>query len=482
VDLIRSVAADGKMVSAIFSSFYSVIPLLTAPPETYCASDLLSSFQESNFLQWHPYLITYLLALPVKYVGISALKVTSFINAINITGALALIYLFLRRNGLFIWECMIFIFAVSIADYWVGTIAGQFYFDRLFILPGLLLVFICYEKWNNNYPVWLSMFIVVIFVATLISERTALYASVLTLGYWVISKENKFSLKGITLLLASIAGLAYLFIYMKFFQNSIYYNGMGWNSIVNNLSISLLPSGTLFNQTMAWLIIVLPMLLFSFVNWRYGLLAIAALIPNLLVSVGGAEKTGFLTHYHAGYIPFLIGYAAIGYLTLIVKTRTSQSADMNWISKHKKSLTISVAILLCSLLTSRFMDTKQTYYSIARISPSINNFKNQMNDNIAFFSAIAPNQTISSPEWTMPTLEALGMHEVDYMPIGIGINRYIIAQYISKSGLPEVPSYLPPAKQEIIAGCIQQKISSNYHIKTDGLFNGQHYIIYEKNL
>lgn len=481
VDLIRAVAESGTMVSAIFSSFYSVIPLLAATPDAYCTSDLLSMYREIDFLQWHPYFIAYILALPVKYLGVTALTISAAINAINISGSLALIYFFLRKNGLFVWECLSFIFAISITEYWVGTIIGQFYFDRLFILPGLVLVLMSYEKSIENYRVWLSIFFISMLGSILISERAALYASVLTLGYWLISKENRFERKGIAMLFLSVAGLIYLVIYMKFFQHSLYYDGLGWNAIKHNLSISLIPGGALFNQTMKWFATISPMVLLAFINWRYGLLVVAALIPNLLVSVGGAEKTGFTTHYHAGYIPFLVGFSAIGYATLVNKVKISNSSNINWIIKSYKSLLISIAVILSSLVCSQMMDTRQIYESIARVSPTIKNLGKQRNADIAFFAAIPTDQSISSPEWTMPTLAALGIGKVDYMPIGIGSNRYVIAQYISQSGLPEIPSYLAPPIKEQIADCIQNKLSTKYHIKSGGLFNGQRYIIYEKN-
>jgi hypothetical protein len=480
VDLIRVVAKNGTMVSSIFSSFYSVIPLLTASPDAFCSSELVNLYPASNFLQWHPYFIAYVLALPVKYFGVTALKVAAVINAINLSCSLALIYWFLRRKGLVVWECLSFIFAVSVSQYWVGTIVGQYYFDRLFILPGLVLVLLCYDKWDVSYRAWLVIFFVAMLSSILISERGALYASVLTLGYWVLSKEKRFDSKGVAVLLFSAASLVYLVVYMKFFQNSLYYNGLGWNAAKNNLSMSLISGGALFIPTMKWIGIVLPMVILAFVNWRYGLLAIAALIPNLLVSVGGAEKTGFATHYHAGYIPFLVGFAAIGYATLLNKARAENLSGISWIKKYGKSLLISVAVILSTLATSQFGELRQVYGTIARVNPALEAMVKKRNDFTVFFGSIPAGESVSSPEWTMPALESLGITKVDYMPVGIGSSHYVIAQYVPTSNVPEVTSYLDSSSKKQIAVCIQNKLTSNYRIHSEAVLDGSRYVIYEK--
>lgn len=43
------------------------------------------------------------------------------------------------------------------------------------------------------------------------------------------------------------------------------------------------------------------------------ILALGALVPNLLGSIGGAEKLGWTTHYHSPYFPFLVLAVLLGY-------------------------------------------------------------------------------------------------------------------------------------------------------------------------
>jgi hypothetical protein len=57
-------------------------------------------------------------------------------------------------------------------------------------------------------------------------------------------------------------------------------------------------------------------LFLSIFNIRFFLIALSSLLPNLFISIGGAEKTGLTTHYHSFYIPFLISGAVFGFIKL----------------------------------------------------------------------------------------------------------------------------------------------------------------------
>ena len=43
-----------------------------------------------------------------------------------------------------------------------------------------------------------------------------------------------------------------------------------------------------------------------FAGIRVAIIAMACLVPNVIITVGGAEFTGWTTHYHAMYFPILI--------------------------------------------------------------------------------------------------------------------------------------------------------------------------------
>jgi hypothetical protein len=51
-------------------------------------------------------------------------------------------------------------------------------------------------------------------------------------------------------------------------------------------------------------------------GWRVAWVMLAALMPNVLVTVGGAEHNGWTTHYHSLYFPLLVYCSSIGYIKL----------------------------------------------------------------------------------------------------------------------------------------------------------------------
>jgi hypothetical protein len=198
------------------------------------------------------------------------------------------------------------------------------------------------------------------------------------------------------------------------------------------------------------------------------------------VTIGGAEKTGFATHYHAGYIPFLVGFAAIGYATLVNKARAENLSGISWIKKYGKSLLISVAVILGALATSQFGELRQVYGTIAHVNPAFEAMVKKRNDFTAFFGSIPAGESVSSPEWTMPVLESLGITKVDYMPVGVGSSHYVIAQYVSPSTWPDIPYYLDSSSKQQIEVCIQNKLTNNYRIHSEAVLDGSRYVIYEK--
>ena len=60
---------------------------------------------------------------------------------------------------------------------------------------------------------------------------------------------------------------------------------------------------------------VLPLAALAMLNPRFGLICVLAIVPNFLISVGGAEKTGFSTLPHVVCAFFLAG-GAVGLMSL----------------------------------------------------------------------------------------------------------------------------------------------------------------------
>jgi hypothetical protein len=58
-------------------------------------------------------------------------------------------------------------------------------------------------------------------------------------------------------------------------------------------------------------------------DYRALLIGLFALMPNVCGNIGGAEKTGWATHYHAMYFPVYVWAAASGYAALVGRARSA---------------------------------------------------------------------------------------------------------------------------------------------------------------
>jgi hypothetical protein len=73
--------------------------------------------------------------------------------------------------------------------------------------------------------------------------------------------------------------------------------------------------------------------------------------------------------------------------------------------------------------------------------------------------------SISAPEELMPALIGSGRTDIDYYPVGVGTNEYVIASYLLDSpNRPDVSIFgsVPSELRPIWSGCIQRVLDSKY--------------------
>jgi len=78
-------------------------------------------------------------------------------------------------------------------------------------------------------------------------------------------------------------------------------------------------------------------------DWRALLIALGTMLPNIIGSIGGAEKVGWTTHYHSMYFPFLLWAIYRGYsnLYLIAKNKF----------KYKGVVVVNILVVALTLIT-----------------------------------------------------------------------------------------------------------------------------------
>jgi hypothetical protein len=470
---------DGKgMISSAFSSIYSLIPYLTYNLEQYMNADFLSLHHSQDFSQWHAYLIVYFMAF-FKYIGLSSLQIASSFMSLTITGSLLIIYVFLRSNKVNIVFTILFIVSILFYLPFIGHIFGQFYFDRFFVFFELLLLVLLYQELENDYK--LDKYIILVFLFTMsISERPALFAS-LTIIYFIMIYWKKVSFKkDLYLFILPIIGFIYIYIYMKFVLDSPYYSKITIDSIVVTFNQSFDFGSLIGQKTQIFLLILLPMLIISAMNYKFFILSLITILPNLIVSIGGAEKVGFTTHYHSMYIPFLLFSTAIG-IIYINKIKNN--------IKRYILLTMSI-LFIYSTYHIKLLDLKAKTYmpdlNILAVSP-ISNTMISFNANKIFYnkliSDLPHDAKISTLEWIMPALSEYGMDRIDYFPIGIRDYEFLLVESFGTDNttIPSVPSYLSDTQEKKeIAKYLQNIINKDYKIFKSMQGYGRKFIIYQK--
>lgn len=255
-----------------------------------------------NAIKFHSYFIAYLMAPFAKI--FSAPSVVSFMNAFSFVGVLSLSYLYLRKYQIPILISFITIFSVSLNHAWSHALFHQPYFDRLYLIFSLaLILFTVKDKFNRFY---FSLFFL---LSSIIVEKLLIFNFIFFIAYLIlyhkdISREKVFYFLGAAIL----SLLSFLFL-TKFYLHNFYYERMMLNSFSDFIALvkNISSSEDLKNKIFCFIVEISPFLVLPlFFAFRFFLISLAILLPNILFTVGGAEKVGFYSHYHSVYFSFLV--------------------------------------------------------------------------------------------------------------------------------------------------------------------------------
>lgn len=490
VDLISNVAAGKGMVSPTFTTFYSVWILLVKTPELYCREAFDSLFVDANFARWHPYLISYPMAALTWLPGVDAFYVTILALAVSLTGGLAAAYWFLRGQGVAAALAALFVGAVFLFQPWAGNLVGQFYFDRLFFLPALILVFTVHERMKTGAGNWLPIVLSAL-VCFLISERSVIMAGAFLIAYTFLWRPAIWRSRDACILIAlGLSGFVYFALYAAFVQDSKYYTSISLASVLGALHNSFDPNGHLRPQTMKLIAMVLPMVALSIFNWRGFLLTVGALLPNFLVTVGGAEKTGVTTHYHMPYLPFIVAGAAIGVVGLL-----------DFASKVGGTRRLGRQVLIGGGIAT--VGAYGYYFDLTDLARPVSFTATPGNSQFAalapldswpliqiakarqdFFQRVAaeipPGATVSASDWAMPALIDRGIKLIDHAPVGLGQRDYVILEYpAGEPEMPIVPSFMAGEDLKTIRRCVDDRVRATYEPISEVSNPGSTFVIFK---
>ena len=479
VDLLRRIYNYNDMRSNVFAAAYPIFDLIQ-DSATICSSSLTNTYENNSFFRWHAYVAAFLIAKIGGLFTGDFVEIAAVVNALN-TYAIFLFALLIAKSKKLNWlEILLFgCILISFAPL-VGSISGQYYFDRLFIS---LALFYCYLHLENKRPYHFVVSIVVIVFTSMVSERSALMIGLLACYLAMFGvKQNKGY--RFTTFLFGLAAITYYILWVKYYQNSVYNGSTNLQTIIANLHTILDWSSPLSVMTRQWLVILAPLLVLSFFSRRYILLVLIFLAPNLLISVGGAEKTGFVTHYHSYYIPILIFGAIIGYSNIKKYISNNKYCyailgivlALNLINMHDRVFVVSPT------LTHTFYGDLALLLDESELNKTSQKRANEINQLLLLIDD--PKSSISASEFAMPIMVSRNMTRLRLLPIGIGDSEYLLLE--SAVGQDDSHIILPlyaadPIDLNRIVQCIYARVSRGYSKVGTKQFQGINYTLYKAN-
>ena len=440
----------------------------------------------SNF-HWHAYILTGILSL----LGISNFSLFPnpiffpvVLMSISFVVGLRLIFQYLVSK-LSLLQAFIYVGILLIHPIFHQSILGQTYIDRLFFGPAIYILIRIFDRKKITLKD-----LVIAFLTILISERAALYLGItiiLSLIFFRFS-DLKSDRKTQTLALVGITGVCWFLFWNSYFATSDYYSAINLEGILSNFNSAMFgPRSPLLAEL---LLVLLPFLILISTNIYLSILSAALILPNVLFNIGGAELTGFYTHYHAGYSPLIFTLAAFGYVNLsrssIFKVGFKRLLDASifflisiWIVGywHFSNSLIPLNSFLSNQIAGKSLDALGIVPSDIQLTR-----ETTASDLQGLLAGISSkDELVSMPEFLFPTALSLGFSKISYFPVDVGVSQYVVAPYTPTSiNYPDVTIYgLTPESNRIPWGReLQEVLNTRYDVLSEDMAQGSKFIIY----
>jgi len=191
-------------------------------------------------------------------------------------------------------------------------------------------------------------------------------------------------------------------------------------------------------------------------------LALGAMLPNILGNYGGAEKTGFLFHYHSFYFPVLGAAVCLSFAYAYRRwPRWAPLLLIGWLSAaglgynfNTSEFDFRVADLGSRSLSYPFKDYAATRAVLGQ-RLALRDYMDQF-----------PGARVSTNEPLMPALYR--HHSIAYYPLGIDDSDFVV---VPISSTPDVYggtfTYLGEEEKQRIDQCLQPRLKKRYRLLTE---------------
>lgn len=472
-------------------SIFKLKELLAAEPSDLTVIGFENHFSEISFFHSHPYVFSFIFRL-IPTFGLPIYFLPLLLLASSYAIGLTLITNKLVKSKLNVIVKFILVMLALTTPILTEAVSGQPYFDKLFFGPCIAIVFLIQSSDLSFQRNRLLLYTLILISITL-SERTSLIVFIIV-SYLFVQRfgfKKFFAKQNFNLLLLVFAALAWFIIWTKFISVNPDMDNLNFRYYWENLSSAIV--GSRQSEFILFLLFTAPFIVLSSLRLTYLPLSLIVLMPNILVSIGGAELSGYSTHYHSIYLPViialsvlsatepknsrhepqstakqiligLVGLVGIGLLCLYPQNRMSLS---NFVSNFQSNIKLgaeALGVIPQEILRARSMYSEESLELFRKLSAD-------------------REVRVSAPERFMPSLAASGFRLVDYFPVGVGVNEIIIVPFTDSTfRTVEISLYglVPEANRNLWSDAILLEVQKRYvmKFKSGGYFGN--YAIYEK--
>jgi hypothetical protein len=462
---VQSILAGHGPMSEVVSSWSQVYPLFGLPAQEVCARPLAFVVGAPyNVLGNHAYVALYAVA---ALAGVTGTEVAfALLHSAAHVGVLVLPYWFLRRRGVPVLASLAFGVLVAAYPAWSLSAAGDYYMDRLAMPLLLWLLYLLHHRAEAAPGAprpRLAAIAALAIAAALFTERSAIMV-LGALSFFVVFhpalRRDRDFLRMLAVVAAAV--LAYLAWYFGVMYEGIAGGGHLVKQSTHSLDALLArlthPGMRPFLATnlvfLGWLALLS--------GWRPLLLAAGAMLPNVVISIGGAEYTGWGTHYHTMYIPFLVYAASLGYAKVV------DGVAFRWARTG-----LALVVVLAAAVLARNFDPYTAHWS--RKNPSLSahwggagmawrffRHRSESSEWVAARAArsiagvIPAGASVSAVEGAMPAVYA--GRRLSMYPVGLDSADYLVVSGTARDGalvdMTGAVSYLGPAEGAALDRCL----------------------------
>jgi len=466
---------ESQMVNAISAVYNYLGPL----PVVEICQKLATPIEviRVDVFSIHPYLISEPLSLVGQLTHLPTHIWGAFLMVSSVLIGLVYIVRFMREVDIHMVLVLGMLPVVMTFPVLTLSLLGQAYFDRLLFGPAVVLMLGLYRLHRSiEVNTWSQVASVV--ALTVISERGALLAALLGCVYNLLLNGRGVFRRGTSrkVFAFGLVSLVYSLIYLLFFAN--FATGGTSPTDIQTRIQSIIDSP--FNLvTFLWM--SSPLLLLATCSGRTFAVVLTSLVPNVLVTIGGAELTGFTTHYHQFYLPVLSCGAVIG-MSRILSSVTAKGSQLrifciqfvvvastclgSYAVWNLLAVNRGVAAPLASAqrvwipfspLATAERSVRQSFLADARklLEPT----------------GTSPNLSVSLPEGFFSAAYVSSELKFFYWPMGVGASDFVIAPI--SSGKPVMfPHGDVFGKEAELASCVVAILRDRYVLVGENLDGG----------